>query len=170
GPGDPVVPAVDQYATQFVASAAGGSPTHPIAVSAMNELDSSGWPCHVRLAGDLQRVSGEWVGDDQVVSLAYTNGTTRLSLFEQTGRLDEAELDGFEAKTIANARVWVRAGYPYIVAWDTDGVVYTLVTDASRAKVAEVVAQLPHRKVVSGPSHRISDGLDRMTTWLTPAA
>ncbi len=60
----------------------------------LDDLDHDGWPCKATLAGDLDRTSGSWA--DDAVALSYSNGTAKLNLFEQTGVLDHASLDGFE--------------------------------------------------------------------------
>lgn len=170
GPGDPVTPPMDRFEAQFAASSAGAAPTDPIDYTAMAELEDSGWPCHASLGGDLRRESGQLTDGDQVVNLVYSNASQRLSLFEQNGRLDVDTLQGFVPQKISDAKVWVREGSPSIVTWDDDnGVVYTVVTDADRDRIARVVAQLPTRRQVDG-SERVAEGLDKMTTWLSPTA
>lgn len=171
--GDSVTPVADRYAADFsspsAAEKASASPTD-VSPAMMSRLDASGWPCRETLAGDMKRVRAFWVDDGQVISLAYANATHRLELFEQNGVLDTGGLHGFDKRTISNATVWVRDGIPTVVTWDYDGVVYTIVTDAGKVRIAKAVAELPTPDPASGPAQRIGSGLDRMATWISPAA
>ncbi len=179
--GDPVTPDFAAYTTQFLQEAAvqradadtGGSVPDvvrasltssrdvPLSSDELDELDADGWPCHATLAGDLDRVEGRLV-DDTAVALRYSGEHVELHLIEQVGSLDESDLTGFQRTTVADSVVWVREGLPTVAAWEADGVVYTVVTDASIQRIAQVVAQLPStpaRSVVE----RVEDGLHRMT-------
>lgn len=167
--GDAVTPSSDRYAADFFGTSTIQA-TASLTPEALDELDQSGWPCHKTLAGDMHRVSATWLDNGQTVALTYANMTHKLKLFEQNGALDAAGLRGFDHRTVANANVWVRDGIPTIVTWDFDGVVYTVVTDAGRKHLAEALGQLPTRSPDGGPVKRIGHGLDRMTTWIAPAA
>jgi hypothetical protein len=136
----------------------------------MNELNEAGWPCHQMLAGDMHRISAEWLDGGRTVSLTYASASYKLSLFEQNGALDPDGLRGFDQRTINHANVWVRDGRPTVVTWDAEGVVYTLVTNAGRAHIASALGELPTRAPDAGPVHRIGTGFDRMATWVLPAA
>lgn len=173
--GDAVTPASERYASEFFGSstAPAGSTLQSastLTTSAMIELDESGWPCLETLAGDMERVDARWIDGGQTIALTYANSIHKLKLFEQNGALDTDELKGFERRTINRASVWVRDGIPTIVTWDAEGVVYTIVTDAGRNHLARVLGELPTRAPDGGPVQRIGDGLDRMTTWISPAA
>lgn len=167
--GDAVTPASEMYAADFFGSSTAQA-TSTMTTEAMGELDESGWPCHETLAGDMERVDATWLDGGQTVALTYANSIHKLKLFEQNGALNTDDLDGFEQRTINQASVWVRDGIPTIVTWDVDGVVFTIVTDAGRHHLARVLAELPTRSPDGGPVERIGDGLDRMTTWISPAA
>ncbi|MEG9226709.1 anti-sigma factor family protein [Aeromicrobium sp. Sec7.5] len=180
--GDPVGPHFDAYVAEFMSEAASrrapdivaassavaaSSDDVPLSPAELDELDADGWPCHAMLAGDLERVDGRLVGD-AVVALRYLGEHVQLHLIEQVGRLDDAALAGFERRTLADSVVWVREGLPNVASWEADGVVYTVVTDASVASVAEVVAQLPSTPDRSAVE-RVEDGLHRMTGWVSAA-
>jgi len=166
--GDDVAPPYDRYAADFVgpATVALGD---VITAAAMDDLTDFGWACHDVLAGDLRRVSGAYTDDDEVISLAYSDGVSRLNLFEQTGALDAARLDGFRSVQMAGARVWVREGAPTVVTWDDDGTVFTIVTDVDPARIEQVVADLPSSSHERGMGERVGDGLSRMSAWISAA-
>lgn len=182
--GDPVGPDFDTYVAEFMAEAASrrapdvvaasstvsastSSDDVPLSPDELDELDADGWPCHATLAGDLERVDGRLVGD-AVVALRYSGQHVQLHLIEQVGRLDDAALEGFQRRTLADSVVWVREGQPNVAAWEADGVVYTVVTDASVERVTDVVAQLPSTPDRSAVE-RVEDGLHRMTGWVSAA-
>lgn len=167
--GDSVTPTSDQYAADFFGATTIQAKSS-LTPSALTELANSGWPCRDTLAGDLHRIDAEWRDNGQTIALTYASASHKLKLFEQNGVLDTGGLLGFDHRTINNANVWVRDGIPTIVTWDFDGVVYTLVTDAGHKHIADALAELPTRGPEGGPAKRIGNGLDRMTTWLTPAA
>ncbi len=173
--GDSVTPVADQYTADFISPSATVSPStattaSDVTATTMSRLDASGWPCHDTLAGDMHRVRATWLDHGQVISLTYANTTHRLQLFEQNGVLDASGLHGFDRRTISDAKVWVRDGIPTVVTWDYDGVVYTVVTNAGKAHIAKALTELPTPDPDSTPAQRIGDGLDRMATWISPAA
>ncbi len=165
--GDKIIPSSDQYAADFFGGTIQARAS--LTPAALNELDDSGWPCRESLAGDLHRVDATWVDNGQTIALTYASNTHKLRLFEQNGALETDGLNGFDHRTIGDAHVWVRDGKPTIVTWDHDGVVYTLVTDAGRPHIARALKQLPTPSP-DGPAERVGNGLDRMTTWILPAA
>lgn len=155
------------------ASAVEPARSTPIRAKTLEALDRSGMPCHDLLARDMGRVRGHWVdvGDDRAVRLTYSDGLTRLAVYEQRGTLDASRLDGFESYRVRGAKVWVRAGDPSVAVWSADGVVYTVVTDANKRRLRSAVAELPHdRPVEGGTVDRVQTGLKRMGSWLAPAA
>jgi len=166
--GDEVSPPFDRYAAQF-SGASNTQAVNVISESTMSELNGSGWPCHPRLAGGFRRTAGWYADQREIVALSYSNGRSKLNLFEQNGALDRSGLDGFAAVRMGESQVWVRDGVPMLVTWDDDGVVYTVVTDASRAQVERAVAELPRGVYDEGVSDRVGDGLTRMTAWMNAA-
>lgn len=171
--GDGVTPVADKYAADFISPSAvskASDSTSQVPPATIDRLNASGWPCHDTLAGDLHRVKAVWLDDGQVISLSYANASHRLELFEQNGVLDPGGLHGFDRRTINDAKVWVRDGIPAVVTWDYDGVVYTVVTDAGPTEIERVLTELPTPDPAGGPAKRIGSGLDRMATWISPAA
>jgi anti-sigma factor RsiW len=168
GTGDRIAPPYDRYAADFYGPTTVDA-SDTISTSTMDQLDGSGWPCLATLAGDLQRTSGAYVDHRETVALTYSNGDAKLNLYEQTGVLDHDSLDEFKAANVGGALVWIRDGSPMTVTWDDDGVVYTIVTDADRARVAHAVAELPKGADEKGPAGRVGDGLSRMTAWVNAA-
>jgi anti-sigma factor RsiW len=180
--GDPVRPDYDAYVVDFLQDAAvqraPASASTATTVSSrvddqmltqaeLDELDADGWPCQAVLAEDLARIDGRLLGD-AAVALRYRDEYVQLHLMEQIGRLDEAHLAGFQQRTVADSVVWVRDGLPTVATWQADGVVYTIVTDASADRIAQVVADLPTTPARSAMD-RIEEGLDRMTSWISAA-
>lgn len=173
--GDKVTPVADKYTADFTSptvahqtkAASGPSDVTP---ETMSQLEASGWPCHAILAGDLHRVKATWLEHGQVISLTYASATRRLDLIEQNGVLDPRGLHGFDRRSVNGSKVWVRDGIPTVVAWDNDGIVYTLVTDADKTEIDSVLRELPTPAPDENPARRIGDGFDRMATWITPAA
>jgi anti-sigma factor RsiW len=167
--GDEVAPPYNRYAADFSGRAA-ERPGEVITAAAMDDLTDFGWACHDVLAGDLHRVSGAYTDQEEVIALKYTDGYSRLNLFEQTGVLDVDQLDGFRPEQMAGSRVWVRDSTPMIVTWDDDGTVFTIVTDLPADRVGQAVSDLPsstpHERGIGG---RVSDGLDRMSAWIGAA-
>ncbi|MFT4188506.1 MAG: zf-HC2 domain-containing protein [Aeromicrobium sp.] len=188
--GDPVSPDFDAYAAGFVeesqvrrtvaAMTVSASTSVPSAASTqmtaastdepvlsaaeLDRLADHGWPCHERIAGGLERTKGRLIDHETAVELRYADEHLRAHLVEQVGSLDETAVEGFDRQTVSGAHVWVREGQPTIVAWDADGVVYTLVTNASSQRIAEAVEELPSTPVRSTAS-RVGEGLVRMADW-----
>lgn len=166
--GDEVAPPFERYAADFYGATAVQA-GNVIAESTMNQLDGSGWPCHETLAGDFRRTSAAYADHREVVALSYSDGTSKLNLFEQSGSLDRDSIADFEPTRMGGSHVWVRDGEPMLATWDQDGVVYTIVSDANRESVARAVAELPRGAYEEGPTDRVRDGLNRMTAWMDAA-
>lgn len=167
--GDVAAPPYDRYAANFYNPTTTVPAGNVITEAAMVELDDSGWPCHQTLAGDLHRVSGELTGEDEVVSLSYSDGRSTLNLYEQNGVLDSAALDGFESRQMGGSQVWVRPGTPTIVTWDDDGTIFTIVTDIARHRIAQALTDLPRGSYERDVGDRVGDGLNRMSAWIGAA-
>jgi anti-sigma factor RsiW len=168
---DAVEPPFTAYAADFSAPSKPSSNPRGtiITAAAMDDLNDFGWPCHDTLAGDLHRVSGAYTGNGDTIALQYTDGRSRLNLFEQTGVLEPTTVAGFRTEKIAGTTVWVRPGSPMLVTWDDDWTVYTIVTDVGRARLEQVVAQLPTGAYEPDVAERVGDGLGRMSSWIGAA-
>ena len=164
---DAVAPPFAAYVADFTAGATTARDT--ITTAGLADLDEQGWPCRSRLAGDLERVDGRWRDGGSTVALTYSDGRSRLRLFEQTGSLERSVLEDFRRVVLGGHHVWVSGGVPRVVTWDADGVVYTIVTDVDDDRLARAVTDLPRPREIRGPDDRLRDGLARMTAWV-PAA
>ena len=164
---DEVEPPFDRFAAEF--TAAGQRPSGSLTVAAMAELDEYGWPCHSRLGGGLERVSGQYRDGQQTVALVYSDGVDVLNLYEQGGALAPRAVEKFDRRVLSHREVWVREGRPRVVTWNADGVVYTIVTRLGDQRVGQAIADLPRSAGEPDPVERIGDGLSRMTTWIAAA-
>ncbi|KQY59929.1 hypothetical protein ASD11_10510 [Aeromicrobium sp. Root495] len=164
---DPVAPSFDSYAADFADGY--GTAQDTMTVAAMSRLDSNGFPCHERLAGTLERVDGRWHEGSGTIAVTYSDGTHRLRLYEQNGALDTSTVTGFSADVWDEHRVWVRSGSPAVVTWDSDGVVYTVVSDVDRDTLVQAVSELPSAAHPQSRLDRLEDGVERMSAWLGAA-
>lgn len=164
GVGDRVAPPFEDYSSGFFA-ASHGATTISVSESRVAELNAQGWACHGSLAGDLKRTQAAMTRSDGAIALTYSNGTSRMKVYEQSGRLDPEALEGFEQQAWGSATVWQRIGQPTLVTWDRDGIVYTIVTDADPQRIQQAVTQLPTSKASDHPTDRLGRGLDRLTSW-----
>lgn len=164
---DAVEPPFDRFAAEYTAPdrRPAGSLTH----AAMAELHAYGWPCDARL-GDLERVAGHYRNDQETLGLVYSDGIGSLHLFEQAGTLDRSAVEEFDQRVLARREVWVRDGRPRVVAWDADGVVFTIVTELDDRRLGAAMADLPRPARKPDPVERVGDGLGRMTAWVSAAA
>jgi len=165
---DEVRPPYNRYVDDFETPTTITSGTI-ITAAAMDDLSDFGWACHDVLAGDLHRVSGAYTEDAEAISLEYSDGRSRLKLYEQTGVLDEAGLDDFDRLGVAGSDVWVRRGSPAIVTWDDDGTVFTIVTDVDRDRIEQAIGDLPRSADERGVGARVGDGLSKMSSWIGAA-
>ncbi len=86
-----------------------------------------------------------------VVQQFFSDGLHGLSVFEQRGHLQGAETDpagergGGREVEIAGHTMWAyAASVGEAVVWESDGVVYTALTDAPWSDLAAAVGDLPH--------------------------
>ncbi len=131
-------------------------------------LNDDGWACPEQLA-DGYRLVGLRSLPAGGVQATYTDGLSTASVFEQRGALDPRGLHGFAREQVTGSPVYVRDGLPSIAVWESDGTIYSVVTDAPDAMTAHVVESLPH----DGPdatsaTERVATGLARMASFVTP--
>ncbi len=86
-----------------------------------------------------------------VVQQFYSDGLHGLSVFEQRGHLQRAKTDpagergrGREVEIAGHTMRAYTASVGEAVVWESDGVVYTAVTDAPWSDLATAVEDLPH--------------------------
>lgn len=92
------------------------------------------------------RLVGAYEKSHHVIHLFYSDGLHGLSVFEQRGHLSAAAMPAGGRRVELNGRTVRTWSTPAgeTVVWESDGVVYTVVSDASRADVASAVGDLPH--------------------------
>lgn len=141
---------------------------HPIGPESRYALQSAGWTC-ASYSGAMQLVDIETLDGTDALHLTYSDGLSRMSVFEQRGSLDAGALSGFRQLRLAGEEVHVREGLPTYVLWEDDGLVFTAVTDGPLDTVVGVVAadssgSSPDR----GFWDRVSAGLTRLAGWASP--
>jgi hypothetical protein len=159
---DPVRPAFDRFAT--LASSV-SAPRRHLSAADMDELDESGWPSEDSLGPGFVRVDGHLHEDREVVAQVYVGHGESVLLFEQVGTLDDAATKSFERHLVADRLRWVREGRPRIVTWDSDGMVYTVVTNLPDQRLAQLLDDLPAPPKEPTALDRVRSGLVRMSSW-----
>lgn len=133
-------------------------------------FSDAGWACPESLGHGFQLTGLMQVdaGAD-VMHAEYTDGLSSVSVFSEHGTLDPSKLGGFSLDDTQAEPVYVRAGLPTMVVWDSGATVYAIVSDAPLDTVSSVVADLPHEaQAEPGVGSRVGTGLDRMAGFLTP--
>jgi negative regulator of sigma E activity len=132
---------------------------------------STEWSCPQQV-GSLRLVGVERTRTESGTSTArhmsYSDGLSRVSVFEQRGSLEEQELRGFTPRRVGGATVQVREGMPSSVVWEDDGAVYTAVSDAPMDTIERVVRAYPHSSAERGFWGRVASGFGRLSAWVTP--
>jgi negative regulator of sigma E activity len=106
-----------------------------------------------------------------VVQQFYSDGLHGLSVFEQRGHLKNAET-GLAGETGSGRRVEIAgrtmlaysASVGEAVVWESDGVVYTAVTDAPWTDLADAVRDLPHTDP-PGRLRRVAQAVVSLFRW-----
>jgi len=159
---DPVRPAFDRFAT--LASSV-STPRRHLSSADMDELDESGWPSQERLGTGFIRVDGHLHENREVVAQVYVGHGESVLLFEQVGTLDDGAMESFERHLIADRLVWVREGRPRIVTWDSDGMIYSVVSNLPDQQVGQFLEDLPAPPQEPTVLDRVRSGLVRMSSW-----
>ncbi len=133
-------------------------------------LTDQGWACPLQLPDDFQLTFLHHLdGQGDIVHAAYSDGLSTVAVFEERGRLDTSALAGYHQVVSGGSSLWVQDGLPTVVLWQSEGMVYTLLTDAPRSVTAELVAALPHRSDPAPDGNRLSRGLERIVSYVNPA-
>ncbi|MGH3354566.1 MAG: sigma-E factor regulatory protein RseB domain-containing protein, partial [Nocardioidaceae bacterium] len=111
-------------------------------VGSRRDIENAGWDCPSQ-AGTLRLVGIERLEESGAVHMVYSDGLTRMSVFEQQGSLDQGSVAGFERLQVDSQVVHVREGMPTYAVWQRDGIVFTAVTDGPLDTVAGVVRAAP---------------------------
>ena len=105
-------------------------------------------------------------GAGSVLDLAYSDGLSVVSVFEQHGTLP-AQLPGWRQVTLGGHAVYAAEPDQRPLTWASRGMVYTLMADAPAPTVELVVGALPH-DTPPGFLKRMSRGVARVASWLNP--
>ena len=129
-------------------------------VSSAASLTDEGWSAPRQLDGlSLIRVRSE-EGSAGVLHLVYSDGVRTMSVFQQRGRLPES-LPGWRYDPALSAHI--RRGPANYATWQSDQVVFTVVTDAAPEVLSAVVRDLPHRSAPTGSTmERVRTGWTRI--------
>ena len=73
-------------------------------------------------------------------------------------------MGAFERHLIADHLVWVREGHPRIVTWDSDGMIYTVVSNLPDQQVGQFLEDLPAPPKEPTALDRVRSGLVRMSS------
>jgi sigma-E factor negative regulatory protein RseB len=131
-------------------------------------LEARGWDCP-RRAGAMRLVGIEALDRAGAMHLTYTDGLSRLSVFEQRGSLDPGSVRGFARMRLGGQLLHVREGIPTYAVWQEDGLVFTAVTDGTVESLAGVVASEPARPDPRpGFWGRVAGGMARLGRWASP--
>lgn len=145
-----------------------GSDDQSVDVGRKPALEADGWDCPDQ-AGAMRLVGIESMERTGAVHMTYSDGLTRMSVFEQRGSLDPDSVRGFERLRMGDQLVHVHEGMPTYAMWQEDGLVFTVVTDGTLDTVAGVVASEP---VIRAPEpafwERVAGGMTRLGDWATP--
>jgi len=136
-------------------------------VRGVQSLERTGWDCPNH-AGTMQLVGMEVLGSTGALHITYSDGLSRMSVFEQRGSLDPRSVRGLERVRLAGHLVHVREGMPTYAVWEQDGLVLTAVTDGPLDTVAAVIAGQPPQVGALGFWDRVASGLARLGDWSTP--
>jgi hypothetical protein len=135
----------------------------------IEKLRDQGFSCLERLAEDIVLYEARHLGD--AVQLSYSDGVMSVSIFEQPGRLDPEQLDGYTANEAGDGIVYTSPGPPARFTWSSGGTVVTVVADAP----LEVIDEVMHAMPPDGPDDdddgvvaRITRGAKKVGSWLNP--
>lgn len=146
---------------------AAATPWRDILASAqLSALRGRGWPLPGPLPGKLTLLSAreETTGAGPVIDLDYSDGLSVVSVFLQRGHLP-TQLTGWAQVGLQGHRVYADDSDGHSVAWSARGFVYTVIAEAPRQTVGQVVSALPHDSP-PGIVDRIRQGVHRLTSWM----
>jgi hypothetical protein len=142
--------------------------TDPLSHAQLLALHSQGWLVPARLPDGLSLFAGArtTTGTGTVLGLAYSDGLSVVSVFEQRGDL-AAKLAGWQQTAVAGYMIYVAEPDQRSLTWASRDMVYTVMADAPAQTVDAVVGALPH----DGPPgfwKRMSRGFVRLASWVNP--
>jgi putative zinc finger protein len=146
-------------------------PTTPVSMTVATALNDKGWACPQHLGDHFQlSLLNQVDAGGGVMRAEYTDGLSRMSVFEERGSLDTSALHDFRSVVLGGHQVYVKASLPMVAVWESAGTVFTAVTDAPQQMVGSLISRLPHvpEPPDAGVTSRIGHGLSRLASALTP--
>jgi sigma-E factor negative regulatory protein RseB len=144
---------------------------HAVGLGERLALEGAGWDCPHR-AGTMRLIGIESLEGSRVLHMTYSDGLTRMSVFEQRGSLDAEAVDGYDRTEIRGHTVYVREGMPTYAVWEHDDVVFTAMTDGPTGTLAALVpgtgAGQASSSAEAGFWTRVAAGLFRLGDWASP--
>jgi len=114
-------------------------------LSSVGQLAATGWACPDEIGGlSLVRVRTDAPVIPRVLHLAYSDGLSTVSVFEQRGTLSASPAS---SRWDPALRAYVTSTAPSVAIWQSNRTVFTVVTDGSADVLARAVGGLPHDPV-----------------------
>jgi hypothetical protein len=129
-------------------------------------LFARGWRFPRALPGHLELFAADNTSPGYLY-LGYSDGLSVVSVFIQSGVLDEERLRGWHAEQRSGHTIWIRDSAGQETIWASGGHVYTVFADAPADMVDAVVAALPHEPVPDLWT-RLGRGANRLLSWVNP--
>jgi len=143
------------------ATAAGG-----LDLAELPLMEAEGWRFPRTLPGRLELFAAHRVPSGYLY-LGYSDGLSVVSVFIQSGMLDEEGLQGWHAERRNGHTIWIRDPAGQETIWASGGHVYTVFADAPADMVDAAVAVLPHEPVPDLWT-RLGRGASRLLSWANP--
>jgi hypothetical protein len=134
-------------------------------------LRHAGYRCPIQLGSGFALTDIDRLRESTpVVHMTYTDGLSVISVFEQRGALAASAVKGYLPMTIDGQRVHLRYGLPTSIMWASNGVVYTVLTDAPDTTLAHIVAAYPGSDLPTSNDFwsRLWRGLGRLIACACP--
>ncbi len=135
---------IGEPATTGQVSAAASVPLTNTSMTLSNtgRLTDRGWICPEQIVGlTLIRLRADSAKDPSVLHLAYTDGLSSVSVFEQHGTLSHAPTG---TRWDDDLHAYVREGAAKVATWQSGSTVFTVVTGGSHDLLGSTVEALPH--------------------------
>ncbi|MEU8386234.1 sigma-E factor regulatory protein RseB domain-containing protein [Streptosporangium sp. NPDC048865] len=129
-------------------------------------LEAEGWRFPRALPGRLELFAAHDTPPGYLY-LGYSDGLSVVSVFIQSGMLDEERLRGWHAEQRKGHTIWVRDPAGQETIWASGGHVYTVFADAPADMVGAAVEALPHEPVPDLWT-RLGRGASRLLSWVNP--
>jgi sigma-E factor negative regulatory protein RseB len=127
--------------TDIALGAPESTPSTVQASAAPAAIDSLDLPFHdPDEVGDGFRLAGEWQRPGGVVQLYYSDGLLSVSVFEQVGRLDDAQMPAGGSAVDFDGHSGYRYDIPVgeVLVFERNGVVYTCIGDAPTDEIIAI--------------------------------